>query len=111
MGNNLRSREVLLYGENENRNMQEIIEAGVVMGWQSFDQALLKEFEAGLITEETALLYSNSKNTMLRRLDAAKKLRTGAKENDAPTGLRLQHLDELPPLRVAVTPPPIPEQR
>src|SRR5687768_12445480 len=32
MGNSLRTREVLLYGESENRNMQEIIEAGTIQG-------------------------------------------------------------------------------
>ncbi len=108
MGNNLRSREVLLYGENENRNMQEIIEAGQVMGWQSFDQALLKEFQAGLITEETAMLYCNSKNTMRRRLDTAKKLMPGAVEDNGPTGLRLQDMHEMPPIRMAAAPPPLP---
>lgn len=108
MGNNLRTREVLIYGENENRSMQEIIEAGSVTGWQSFDQALLKAFEQKLVTEETAMLYCNSKNTMLRRLDAAKKLVLGEKEENLPTGLRLQSMDELPPLRMSSMPPPIP---
>lgn len=109
MGNSLRTREVLLYGESENRSMQEIIEAGNIHGWQSFDQALLEAFQEGLITEETAMLYSNSKNIMSRRLDAAKKVMPGAQQEDnGPTGLRLEPSPELPPLRMAAPPPPSP---
>ncbi|RYD85361.1 MAG: PilT/PilU family type 4a pilus ATPase [Verrucomicrobiaceae bacterium] len=108
MGSNLRSREVLIYGENENRSMQEIIEAGMVMGWQSFDQALLIEFDRGLITEETAMLYCNSKSSMLRALDYAKKLRPGATDENAPTGLRLQNLNEAPLPELVLAPPPLP---
>jgi twitching motility protein PilT len=101
MGNSMRTREVLLYGESENRSMQEIIEAGNVQGWQSFDQALLRNFQQGEITEEAALLYSNSKNTMIRRLDAAKKLMPELqKEEPQGTSLRLQS-EGLPPLRMA----------
>jgi twitching motility protein PilT len=110
MGSSLRTREVLLYGESENRSMQEIIEAGFVNGWQSFDQALLKAFQEGLITEESALLYCNSKNTMMRRLDAAKKSMPHiAPEPEQGISLRLQDdaAEELPPLRMAA-PPPIP---
>ena len=47
MGSSLRTRETLLYGESENRTFQEIIEAGSTLGWHSFDQSLMRAFEAG----------------------------------------------------------------
>ena len=55
MGNSLRTREAILYGEAEGKTYQEIIEAGSTLGWHSFDQSLLKAFEADLVTEEAAL--------------------------------------------------------
>jgi twitching motility protein PilT len=51
MGSSLRTRETLVYGESENRTFQEIIEAGSTRGWHSFDQSLIKAYEADLITE------------------------------------------------------------
>src|SRR6202045_5200686 len=55
MGSSLRTRETIIYGESEGRTFQEIIEAGSTMGWHSFDQSILKAYEAGLISEDTAL--------------------------------------------------------
>src|SRR3954467_9707076 len=60
MGSSLRTRETITYGEAENKTFQEIIEAGDTLGWQSFDQSLQRAFEQGLITEETAISYSNN---------------------------------------------------
>jgi twitching motility protein PilT len=73
MGSNLRSREVMSLGETENRRLHDIIEAGNVAGWHSFEQSLLAAFEQEQITEETALLYSTNKPTMHQRIDRAKK--------------------------------------
>jgi twitching motility protein PilT len=71
MGSNLRTREAISLGENENRRLSDIIEAGSALGWHSFEQSLLKAYEEDLITEETALLYSINKPTMRQRLDVA----------------------------------------
>jgi twitching motility protein PilT len=90
MGNSLRTRETLLYGESENRTFQEIIEAGSVRGWQSFDQSLLKACEAGLISEDTAMIFCTHKNKMSRDLDMLKKLQ-GAASPEMPSGLKLQN--------------------
>ncbi len=73
MGSSLRTREAILLGENENRRLSDIIEAGSTSGWHSFEQSLLKAFETEYISEETALLYSVNKPTMRQRIDAAKK--------------------------------------
>ncbi|MEY2479252.1 MAG: twitching motility protein PilT [Verrucomicrobiota bacterium] len=75
MGSSLRTRESLIYGEGENRTFQEIIEAGGINGWHSFDQSLLKAYEADLITDETALNFSTHKTKMRRDLEMSKKLR------------------------------------
>ena len=71
MGSSLRTREAIALGENENRRLHDIIEAGHSGGWHSVEQSLLKACEADLITEETALLYSVNKPAMRQRLDIA----------------------------------------
>ncbi|MBA2743025.1 MAG: Flp pilus assembly complex ATPase component TadA, partial [Chthoniobacterales bacterium] len=88
MGSSLRTRETILYGESEGKTYQEIIEAGSTLGWHSFDQSLMKAFEAGLITEESAMLYCSNKGKFRRELDAAMK-RLGAGGIEAPSGLKL----------------------
>ena len=67
------AREAIALGENETRRLSDIIEAGQTSGWHSFEQSLLKAFEDGLITDETALLYCTNKSQMHQRVDAAKK--------------------------------------
>ena len=89
MGNSLRTRETLLYGESPGRTFQEIIEAGDTAGWHTFDQSLLKAYEANLITEDTATIFCAHKNKMRRDLDVLKKLR-GTTVTEMPSGLRLQ---------------------
>jgi twitching motility protein PilT len=70
MGNNLRSREVIIAGESEKHNLHEIIESSVTpWGWHSFEQSLINAVLAGDIAPETALHYSNHKNQMQLALD------------------------------------------
>ncbi|MBW8865368.1 MAG: PilT/PilU family type 4a pilus ATPase [Verrucomicrobia bacterium] len=71
MGSSLRTREAIELGENENRRLHEIIEAGSANGWHSFEQSLLKAHGEGIITEETAMQYSINKTTMRQHLDLA----------------------------------------
>ena len=94
MGSSLRTRESLLYGESENRTFQEIIEAGSTLGWHSFDQSLVKAYEADLITEDTAIIFCAHKNKMRRDVDMLKKLR--GKTFEAPSGLRMQEAIQVP---------------
>jgi len=70
LGSSLRSREAIAMGENENRRLDEIIEAGSVLGWHSFEQSLGKAYEQNLITRETALLHCSNKPKMMQRIDS-----------------------------------------
>lgn len=87
MGSNLRTRETILYGESENRTFQDIIESASTYGWHTFDQSLLKAFQADLITEETAMTYCAHKNKMGRDIDMTKKLRKA--DYSESSGLRM----------------------
>ena len=69
LGSSLRSREAILLGENEGRRLDDIIEAGSVTGWHSFEQSLCKAYEQDLISDETALLYCTHKMKMIQRID------------------------------------------
>ncbi len=69
MGSNLRSREAIQLGENENRNYNDIIAQSRPSGWCTFEQTLCEAFERDEITEETAMLLSVSKNRMRQMLD------------------------------------------
>ena len=73
MGSNLRSREVIRYGEGDNRALHEIIESASPQGWHTFDQSLLKAREADLITDETAVSFATDKSKVRRHLDLLSK--------------------------------------
>jgi twitching motility protein PilT len=66
-------RDSLLHGESEGKTFYEIIEAGAPFGMQTFDQDIIRSFEAGLITEETALAYASHKSLVRRGVDTIKK--------------------------------------
>ena len=87
MGTNLRVREAVAFGENENRNFYDIIEASATFGWHTFDQSIARCYEADLITEETASLYATRKGKVTRSLDNSKKQR--GLEVDSVSTLRL----------------------
>jgi twitching motility protein PilT len=78
MGSNLRSREAIALGENENRRLTDVIEAGSTAGWHTFEQSLIKAYEENLITEETALLYCVNRTQMRQRIDTVQKRRDSA---------------------------------
>jgi twitching motility protein PilT len=71
MGHNLRTRETIALGENDNRRLSEIIEVGRHAGWHTFEQSLLRAYEQDLITEETAMLYATNKPAMRQMIDNA----------------------------------------
>jgi len=101
MGSNLRTREAILLGENEGRILEDIIEAGSVSGWHTFEQSLIKAYEQDLISEETALLYCANKMKMVQRIDtlSLKKPRKSPGTGTMFESLRMQEEEKVAKLR------------
>jgi twitching motility protein PilT len=81
LANTIRARESILNGEAEGKTFYEIQEAGETYGMQTFDQAITRVFEAGLVTEETAGAYATRKAAVQRGIDTIKQKR-GEKTSD-----------------------------
>lgn len=81
LGNNIRTRESILMGECEGKTFYEIQEVSHANGMQTFDQALLKAFEDGLVTAENAELYATRKAIVKRGIDKIRQSR-GEKTSD-----------------------------
>ncbi len=88
MGSSLRTREAIVYGESENKTFAEMMESGSTLGWHTFDQSLLRAFEADLISEETVMIYCTNRSRVRRDVDLLKK-RRGMDYTDKPSGLKL----------------------
>jgi twitching motility protein PilT len=87
LANTIRSRESILNGESEGKTFYEIQESGENYGMQTFDQAIVRAYEAGLITEDTAVVYATRKAVVQRGIDRTKQKR-GEKTTDI-EGLKL----------------------
>jgi twitching motility protein PilT len=110
MGSSMRTREVIALGENDNRRLFDIIEAGQTAGWHSFEQSLLKAYEENLITAETAMLNCINKSVMGQRLDMASKRKETAY---TPSTLKMKEKPPAPPPPTPkpplLVPPPLPD--
>lgn len=89
LSNTIRSNELILLGEQEGKTFYEIQEVGEPFGMMTFDQSLLRSYEHGLITEDTAVNYSTRKAVVQRGVDTVKQTR-GEKTTDV-EGLKLDH--------------------
>jgi len=87
LGNTIRSNELILHGESEGKSFYEIQEVGEPFGMMTFDQAIVRGYEAGMITEETAVSYATRKAVVQRGIDKVKQTR-GEKTSDV-EGLKL----------------------
>jgi twitching motility protein PilT len=87
LGNTIRSNELILNGESEGKNFYEIQEVGEPFGMMTFDQAIVHAYEAGMVTEETAVAYATRKAIVQRGIDHVKQTR-GEKTSDV-EGLKL----------------------
>ena len=87
MGSNLRTKEAIALGEEEGRNFYDIIEASETFGWFTFDQSIIRAYEAGHLDEETAMLFASKKGKVIRQIDLIKKSR--GEEKNKVSGLRL----------------------
>jgi twitching motility protein PilT len=91
MSNNLRVRDLIINGETEERTFYDVIEDGSALGMQTFDQHILELFEQGLISEETAKIYSSRKSAIGRGLDRIKAAR--GESTTGITGLAMKKKD------------------
>lgn len=89
MGMNLRVRELMLHGEDEEKNFYDVIADSKPLGMQTFDQHILELYEQGVITEETALSYCTRKTAVNRGLDRIK-----AARGESTTGITGLSMDE-----------------
>ena len=89
LANTIRSNELILLGESEGKTFYEIQEVGEPFGMMTFDQSLLRAYEHGLVTEDTAVNYSTRKAVVQRGIDTVKQTR-GEKTTDV-EGLKLDH--------------------
>jgi twitching motility protein PilT len=102
MGSNLRTQETIRMGESEGKSFYEIIDASAPFGWRTFDFAALEAYEAGKITEETALLYCTKRGPVTRGIDNLKKGR--GESTTSISALRMKAAQEA----AKATAPPLP---
>ena len=88
MRTNLRVQDSILHGEADGKTFYEIIDAGVASGMMTFDQSILKGYEDGLITEQTAMGYASQRSVIRRGIDEVKSAR-GEKTYDLGVELAL----------------------
>ena len=87
LANTIRSNELILNCESEGKTFYEIQEVGEPFGMMTFDQSLLRSYEYGLITEDTAVGSCTRKAVVQRGIDTIKQKR-GEKTTDV-DGLKL----------------------
>ena len=81
MSSNMRVKDTIINGESEGKTYYEIITNGDAYGMWTFDQHIMKLYEEGLITEETALAYASRKAVVGRGIDTIKSAK-GEKTTD-----------------------------
>lgn len=75
LGANLRVKDTILHGESEGKTFYDIMEAGKPFGMTTFDDYIVKLYELGLITQDTALAYASRKGVVGRGIDSVKSAR------------------------------------
>ncbi len=71
----LRVKDLILHGEAEGKTFYEIMEVGTAFGMTTFDNFIVKLFEKGLVSEETALGYASQRSVVGRGIDQVKSSR------------------------------------
>ena len=71
----LRVKDTILNGESEGKTFYEIMQAGRPFGMTTFDDYIVKLYEQGLITQETAISYASHKGVTGRGIDSVKSAR------------------------------------
>lgn len=71
----LRVKDLILNGETEDKTFYHVIQAGSTSNMRTFDQHLMELYEQGLITEESAIVFSSHRSEIKRGLDTIKSAR------------------------------------
>lgn len=71
----LRVRDLIINGETEEKTFYNVVKEGSTREMRTFDQHLIQLFEVGLITEQSAILYSSHRSEIKRGLDTIKSSR------------------------------------
>jgi twitching motility protein PilT len=71
----LRVKDVILHGESEGKTYHDIMSQGRPFGMTTFDDYIVRLYEQGLITEETAIGYASHKGVVGRGIDSVKSSR------------------------------------
>ena len=87
--NTMRVKELILQGESGEKTFYNVLESSGTYGMQTFDQHLLRLFEAGDITEETALLSASDRSRLAQLIDKVK-----TKKGERVSTLVIEGLDE-----------------
>jgi twitching motility protein PilT len=75
LGTNLRVKDSILNGESEGKTFYDIMEASRAFGMTTFDDHIIKLFEQGFISEETALGFASRRGIVARGIDIVKSSR------------------------------------
>ena len=81
MSSTMRVKDTIINGESEGKTYYEIITNDDAYGMWTFDQHIMKLYEDGLITEETAMAYASRKAVVGRGIDTLKSAK-GEKTTD-----------------------------
>ena len=75
LGTNMRVQDSILHGESDGKTFYDIMESSNAFGMTTFDQHLVGLFEAGQITQQTAMTYASQRGIVGRGIDAIKSSR------------------------------------
>jgi len=75
LGTNLRVQDTILHGESEGKTFYDIMESSNAFGMITFDQHLVRLFEEGQITQQTAMTYASQRGIVGRGIDVIKSSR------------------------------------
>lgn len=72
MTNTLRTHELIVKGESEEKQFYDVLSEGGPHGMQTFDQNLLALYQEGIVSEETLKSYCTRKSFILQGIDRIK---------------------------------------
>ncbi len=91
----LRIKDLLINGESEEKTFYNVLQEGSTLSMQTFDQHLLRLYEEGVITEDSAMGYATNRSAIKRGMDTVKQAR-GEKTSDI-NGLEMDQVEEVDP--------------